>query len=141
MNTLEQSLESLKILTTRDYFLEALNPEAARMMRFALDTLLTKNKDFIPPPLKFPPDWEVLFRPSATKGIHFWVKKNEIEVSVFLDLFGMTSSWDPPHWEIYGFDTIQKGPFLFPVKEVDKMMKYVDDMLNGIRLEEEDEDD
>lgn len=54
------------------------------------------------PYLKFDADWEIkVLLPFAGAMLRFMVKKQDVEISVYLDCFGNLGAVSHPYWEIY----------------------------------------
>jgi hypothetical protein len=54
------------------------------------------------PYINFPNDWDVKIIPNfAGSVIRFIVRKNDIEISVYLDCYDNIGCYGVPYWEIY----------------------------------------
>jgi len=57
------------------------------------------------PYINFPSDWEVKIIPNfAGSVVRFLVKKNEIEISIYLDCYDALGCYGSPYWEIYPYE-------------------------------------
>ena len=81
------------------------------------------------PYLNFKKDWEIkLIPPLSGAVVRFMIKKNNIEVSVYLDCYAHLGAEDAPYWEIY--PDRRGNNFRCGINETDLLINEIEKSLN-----------
>lgn len=79
------------------------------------------------PYINFPNDWNVKIIPNfAGSVIRFLVKKNDIEISVYLDCYDNIGCYGEPYWEIYPHED---DVFRCDMKDTNTLIKAINEAL------------
>ena len=81
------------------------------------------------PYMQFPNDWKVQITPPYRGAVvRFMVRKDDMEVSIYLDCYDKLGSYDSPYWEVYP----HKGDcFRCDMSDTESLLNAITESLSG----------